>query len=90
LETLLADIAASVSILHNPFAEDGRVNQEKEKLTETESSQNDEETTKRWSGKSLRLMVRRKPEGAEDLLETRVAVVGNVVSREVSTNLLSH
>lgn len=57
------------------------MSQEKEKLTETESSQNDEETIKRWSGKSLRLMVRRKPEGAEDLLETRVAVVGNVVSR---------
>ncbi|GAA5893492.1 uncharacterized protein JCM6883_003537 [Sporobolomyces salmoneus] len=78
LKTLLSDINASVSILHNPFDEDGRISKEKVKLTETESSQNSEETVRRWSGKSLRLMVRRKPDGAEDLLETRVAVVGNV------------
>lgn len=80
LRTLLSDINASVSILHNPFGDDGTLSKEKKKLTETESSQNALETTQRWSGKSLRLMVRRKPDGAEDLLETRVAVVGNVVS----------
>ncbi|GAA5925577.1 uncharacterized protein JCM15063_005062 [Sporobolomyces koalae] len=78
LRTLLGDINASVSILHNPFASDGRSSTDKHKLTETASSQNDESTSARWTGKSLRLMVRRKPDGAEDLLETRVAVVGNV------------
>ncbi|GAA5989088.1 hypothetical protein JCM5350_003590 [Sporobolomyces pararoseus] len=78
LRTILTDINASVSILHNAFGEDGKVSNEKKKLTETDSSQNDEKTTQRWSGKSLRLMLRRKPDGAEDLLETRVAVVGNV------------
>lgn len=82
--TILSDINASVSILHNPFSEDGRVSIERKKLTETESSQNDETTTQRWSGKSLRLMLRRKPDGAENLLETRVAVVGNVVSSRFS------
>lgn len=78
LRTILTGIKASASILDNPFDTDGKLLYEKKTVTETESSQNDEATTQRWSGKSLRLMLRRKPDGAEDLLETRVAVVGNV------------
>lgn len=85
----MTDINASVSILHNAFGEDGKVSNEKKKLTETDSSQNDEKTTQRWSGKSLRLMLRRKPDGAEDLLETRVAVVGNVVSLDFESEYSS-
>ncbi|GAA6064648.1 hypothetical protein JCM10212_005234 [Sporobolomyces blumeae] len=76
--SFLSDIHASISILHNPFRDDGKLSEERPKLTETESSLNDEATTRRWSGKSLKLLIRRKPDGAEDLIETRVAVVGNV------------
>ncbi|GAA5874808.1 hypothetical protein JCM16303_002993 [Sporobolomyces ruberrimus] len=80
LRTLSNDIHASVTILHNPFGEEGKYTriQKRDKMTQTESSQNDESTIERWCGKSLRFMLRRKPDGAEDLLETRVAVVGNV------------
>ncbi|GAA5875444.1 hypothetical protein JCM1840_003158 [Sporobolomyces johnsonii] len=79
LRGIAGEINAAVSVLHNPFDNDGRWKKdEKAKLTETESSANDEATAESWRGKALRLMVRRRPEGAEDLLETRVAVVGNV------------
>ncbi|GAA6028485.1 hypothetical protein JCM8097_007051 [Rhodosporidiobolus ruineniae] len=75
----LAAESAVVTILHNPFDAEGKLKQDEGvKLTETASAVNDEETEKRWRATALRLLVRRKPEGAEQLIETRVAVVGNV------------
>lgn len=80
LELVVAQIHARVSLLHNPFDNEG-----KRKVvdgpsgTETASSSNDEKLAQRWKGKALRLLVRRVGEGgAEDLNEVRVAVVGNV------------
>lgn len=48
---------------------------------ESESSQNEVKVQERWTGKALRLLIRRVPEGAFELNECRVAVVGNVVSK---------
>ncbi|GAA5999936.1 hypothetical protein JCM10207_005979 [Rhodosporidiobolus poonsookiae] len=70
---------AVATVLHNPFNDDGTLRKDEGvKLTETASAVNDDETERKWRGKALKLLVRRKPEGAEQLLETRVAVVGNV------------
>ncbi|BGP48599.1 hypothetical protein JCM10450v2_004475 [Rhodotorula kratochvilovae] len=70
---------SEVSILHNPYDEQGKpIADEGVKVTTTASAVNDEETAARWRGKALRLLVRRRPEGAEELIESRVAVVGNV------------
>ncbi|CEQ42483.1 SPOSA6832_04297, partial [Sporobolomyces salmonicolor] len=89
LRMIAQEINAAVSVLHNPFDDEGRWKKDdKAKLTETESSANDEATAERWRGKALRVMLRRRPEGAEDLLETRVAVVGNVVSTSFITSCL--
>lgn len=80
LRQAVQDINSEVSVLHNPYGEDGRVKtDEGVKLTPTASAVNDEDTSRRWKSKALKLMVRRKPETAEDLIESRVAVVGNVV-----------
>ncbi|GAA5820602.1 hypothetical protein JCM11251_003070 [Rhodosporidiobolus azoricus] len=74
-----AAVGAEVTVLHNPFDEQGRRKaDEGVKLTETASAVNDEESERRWKAKAVRLLIRKKPEGAEQLIETRVAVVGNV------------
>lgn len=75
-----AAATVEVTLLHNPFDNDGRLKRDEGvKLTQSPSAVNDEETQQRWRSKALRILVRKKPEGAEQLLETRVAVVGNVV-----------
>ncbi|GAA5887895.1 hypothetical protein JCM6882_000789 [Rhodosporidiobolus microsporus] len=74
-----AAVGAEVTVLHNPFDAEGKFRQDEDvKLTASASAVNDEETEKRWRAKAVRLLVRKKPEGAEQLIETRVAVVGNV------------
>jgi hypothetical protein len=75
-----AEQSVVVTLLHNPFDADGMLKKDEGvKLTETTSAVNDEETQQRWRSQAVRVLVRRKPDGAEQLLETRVAVVGNVV-----------
>ncbi|GAA5878960.1 hypothetical protein JCM3774_000674 [Rhodotorula dairenensis] len=79
LRQALSAINSEVSILHNPFDADGKLKADDAiKLTPTASAVNDEDTSRRWRSKALKLMVRRKPETAEDLIESRIAVVGNV------------
>lgn len=79
LKSIAGEIKSEVSILHNPFDDEGkRKIGEGPLATETASSANDETVKARWKGKTLRLLVRRIGEGAEDLNEVRVAVVGNV------------
>lgn len=79
LREALSTINSEVSILHNPFDADGKYEADDGiKLTPTASAVNDEDTNRRWRNKALKLMVRRKPETAEDLIESRIAVVGNV------------
>ncbi|GAA5862623.1 hypothetical protein JCM8547_003492 [Rhodosporidiobolus lusitaniae] len=76
--------SVTVTLLHNPYNASGMFKSREEeqegiKITTTASATNDEETAKRWSAtRAVRVLVRRKPEGAEQLIETRVAVVGNV------------
>lgn len=78
-ETIATQIGARVSVLHNPFDDEGkRIQDDGPKGTETASSTNDEERQERWRGKALRLLLRRVGEGAEDINEVRVCVVGNV------------
>lgn len=80
LRSALTTVNSEASVLHNPYDESGKYKaDDRVELTPTASAANDEETTKRWRNKALKLMVRRKPETAEDLIESRVAVVGNVV-----------
>ncbi|GAA5967856.1 hypothetical protein JCM11641_005787 [Rhodosporidiobolus odoratus] len=74
-----SSLNAEVTLLQNPFDTEGRLKQDDSvKLTQTASAVNDVETDQRWRARGLRFLVRRKPDGAEQLLETRVAVVGNV------------
>ncbi|BGP16621.1 hypothetical protein JCM10213_000463 [Rhodosporidiobolus nylandii] len=76
---IVSTLNAEATLLHSPFEDDGRFKQDEGvKLTETPSAVNDKAAALRWRAKALRVLVRRKPEGAEQLLETRVAVVGNV------------
>ncbi|BGP25049.1 GTP-binding protein 1 [Rhodotorula toruloides] len=79
LRSAVSLISSDVSILHTPYDDSGKLRaDEAARLTPTPSAINDEETAERWKGKALRLLVRKKPEGAEGLLESRVSVVGNV------------
>lgn len=79
LRQAVASLNAEVSLLHNPYDAQGKPKtDEGVKLTTTASAVNDDETALRWRAKALRVLVRRRPEGAEDLIESRVAVVGNV------------
>ncbi|GJN90875.1 hypothetical protein Rhopal_003889-T1 [Rhodotorula paludigena] len=79
LRQATVSLNSEVSILHNPFDAAGRPRiDDSAQLTPTASAVNDDETTQRWRSKTLRLLVRRKPDSAEELLESRVAVVGNV------------
>ena len=78
-ETIATQIGARVSVLHNPFDDEGkRKAVEGPEGTETASSANDEVQKERWRGKALRLLLRRVGDGAEDINEVRVCVVGNV------------
>lgn len=75
------EIRAEISVLWNPYDDEGRIRVLDAKgLTECESSRNDEAVVERWRGKALRLLVRRIPQSAQEIVEARVAVVGNVVS----------
>ena len=79
LGVITSSINARVSVLHNPYDDEGkRKLVEGEIGTETASSANDEAARERWRGKTLRLLVRRVGEGAEDINEVRLCVVGNV------------
>lgn len=92
LRQAVSAINSEVSILHNPFdPEEGKFKADDGvKLTPTASAVNDDETNRRWRNKALKLMVRRKPETAEDLIESRIAVVGNVVSPGYHPVAMSH
>lgn len=80
LELVSAQIGARVSVLHNPFDDEGkRKDVERPSGTKSTGSFNDEKLEQKWRGKTLRILVRRVGDGgAEDLNEVRVAVVGNV------------
>ncbi|GAA5921704.1 hypothetical protein JCM3775_001775 [Rhodotorula graminis] len=79
LRQAAANLNSEVTILHTPYDDKGNVKtDEGVKLTITASAVNDAETATRWRAKALRILVRRRPEGAEELLESRIAVVGNV------------
>lgn len=74
-----AEVQLHASILWNPF--DQTIAHEEAGLGKYApvASQNDEETLRMWDAKeSLYIIVRAKPHSAEELLELRVAVVGNV------------
>ena len=79
LRQAAANLNSDVTVLHNPCDQQGKPKaDEGVKLTTTASAVNDAETATRWRAKALRILVRRRPEGAEELLESRIAVVGNV------------
>jgi hypothetical protein len=83
LQAIAAIINSKVSILVNPFLPSGLLSPAEGvgTGTETESSANEQSVTEHWRSKlALRVLVRRVPEGADELSEVRVAVVGNVVS----------
>ncbi|KAK4054420.1 hypothetical protein OIV83_000914 [Microbotryomycetes sp. JL201] len=72
-------INAKASVLHDPFDDEGKLkDNEGSPGTETASSANDAATRERWRGRTLRLLVRKVPESAEEINEVRVCVVGNV------------
>lgn len=79
LQTIAGAINARVAVLHNPYDADGKGKLVDGPLgTESVSSANEEAIRERWRGKTLRLLIRRIGEGAEDINEIRVCVVGNV------------
>ncbi|KAI5480556.1 GTP-binding protein 1, partial [Pseudohyphozyma bogoriensis] len=79
LKTIASDIGAELFVCDDPYDDDGRLRTSRGPPgTETASSANSDVVAARWSGKALRLMVRRVPDGASELSEVRVAVVGNV------------
>lgn len=78
--TAVADsINAKVCVLHNPFDDAGALKEsEATSGTETNSNVNDVPTRDKWRSRSLRLLVRKVPDSAEEINEVRVCVVGNV------------
>lgn len=86
LKSITSEIACECSILHNPFTPSGLYASSslssstltQKALHETESSKNDETLEARWSNKSVKYLIRRIPENAFEIMESRVAVVGNV------------
>ncbi|KAK4056733.1 hypothetical protein OIO90_002285 [Microbotryomycetes sp. JL221] len=79
LKTVADSINAKLSLLHNPFDDHGNLKEiESSGGTETASSANDAATQTRWRGRTLRLLVRKVPDSAEEINEVRVCVVGNV------------
>lgn len=80
LTQVTGEIHSAVSILHNPFTEMGTLAPASDAKDPIPLSVNDEDIQKRWSSSTLRILIRRIPEGATDLSEIRVAVVGNVDS----------
>ncbi|KAM0752371.1 hypothetical protein T439DRAFT_206754 [Meredithblackwellia eburnea MCA 4105] len=82
LSLVAKDINAELSIAHNPFdPTTGRIAAHVTPVGKTTvpSCVNDEEVEQKFRGRSLRLLVRRNPDGAQEIQECRVAVVGNVV-----------
>lgn len=74
-----AEVSLHASILWNPLDEMNESEETALKKYAPETSANDEETTRQWAAEDvLYVMVRAKPHTAEELLELRVAVVGNV------------
>lgn len=78
-----SEVSLHACILWNPLSaingEDGLSTEEKAiSRYAPETSANDDETKAMWEAKALYIMVRAKPHTAEELLELRVAVVGNV------------
>lgn len=66
------------TILYNPYTITGELSPATESDQPITASSNSLAIQARFSAKSLRILVRRKPEGAASLIEIRVAVVGNV------------
>lgn len=78
-ELIAGQINARVSVLDNPFDKEGkRKAGDGPPGTETVSSANEDKLKERWRSKALRILVRRVGEGAQDINEVRVCVVGNV------------
>ena len=75
LKEAALEVSLHASILWNPMtADESAINN-----YAPETSTNDEETTRIWTAKDvLFVLIRAKPHTAEELLELRVAVVGNV------------
>lgn len=82
LSAIANDIDSELSVAFNPFDEAGRLSPAVTPVgaTVVPSCVNEEAVEARWRGRALRLLVRRRPETAQDIQESRVAVVGNVVS----------
>lgn len=84
LKSISSEIVSECSLLHNPFDPQGHLlpppstNSVKSGL-ESDSSKNDPLVESRWrSTQSIRFLVRKIPENAFEIMEARVAVVGNV------------
>jgi hypothetical protein len=91
LQAIAAIINSKASILVNPFLPSGLLSPMEGvgTGTESESSANEEAVTEHWKSKlAIRVLVRRVPEGADELSEVRVAVVGNVVSFVLTRRIL--
>lgn len=74
-----AEINATTTILDSRFTSEGVPLPPTEVADQApNASSNDPRTQFRWTSRTLKLLVRRIPESAMDLIECRVAVVGNV------------
>ncbi len=82
LATAATELGAVATLLHNPFDKDGNYDDTEgtgpDGRTETEHALNPDDVRLRWRAKTVRILIRRIPNGATELNETRVAVVGNV------------
>lgn len=82
LSTAATDLAAVATLLHNPFTPAGTYDDLQGTgtagRTETDHALNPDDVRLRWRARTVRILVRRIPNGATELNETRVAVVGNV------------
>lgn len=79
IKAACSEVSLYASILWNPFDTHNIAEEESMAKYAPATSANDDDTLRKWDAKeSLHILVRAKPHTAEELLELRVAVVGNV------------
>ena len=79
IKNAATEVSLHASILWNPMDERNALEDSAMSKYAIESSANDEEATRSWTANdTLFVLIRAKPHTAEELLELRVAVVGNV------------
>ncbi|KAH9818351.1 P-loop containing nucleoside triphosphate hydrolase protein [Melampsora americana] len=83
LEDVCSHVGAQKSIVWDCFDEDGQMLETKDEAPGP--SANEEALVARWNARSLRIVIRRVALHAHDLIELRVACVGNVDSGKSTT-----